>query len=244
MATQLTIVNDVLRRLRESTVSTVAANDYSQLIGAFVNDAKESLEDMWFWTVNEVEIDTTILGDSSTRVYDITQTNDRSFLIRSMNDRVPMMYDITSNENAQLQDVPLKSVREFRATSRSIDDTLSQPIQFALKPDTDGRGWSIELSQASSSARTWRSYWYAPQAEFALDGTDDATEVLLPKRPLFLLALYFAQYERGEAKPGGLEEQRAHGAAAAAMELDMQTHKKSDQKDMTNLEYLRNGCGM
>jgi hypothetical protein len=240
MATQLNTVNQILRRLRETAVSTVASSDYSALIATFVNDAKNEIEDMWFWTVNETEIDTTITGDSSTRTYDLTATNDRSFLIRANDDNVPMMYDITANENAQLQDLPLKSIRQFRNTSRTIDDNLNQPINFALKPDADGRGWSIELQQASSSARTWRSYWYAPQPDLAVTGGDDATEILLPARPVYLMALYFAQYERGEAKPGGFEEQRAHTAAAAAMEIDMQTHKKSDQKDMTNLESLRN----
>lgn len=239
MATQLEIVNSVLTRLRESTVSTVSSSDYSKLIGAFVNDAKAEMEDMWFWTVNETEVDTTILGDSATRDYDLTETSDRSFLVRSQHDLVPMAYDITSGANAQLMDIPLKDLRAFRSTSRSID-VVDQPIEFALKPDADGRGWTIELVQASSSARSWRTYWYAPQADLATDGTDNTTEVLLPSRPIMLLALYMAQYERGEAQPGGHEEQRAHTAIAAAMELDMQTNKKSDQKDMTNLEYLRN----
>lgn len=241
MATQLTIVNDVLRKLRETQVSSVGINDYAQLIASFVNDAKETLEDMWFWTVNETEVDTTILSDSSTRTYDLTATNDRSFLIRGEHDLIPMMYDVTSEENAQMQDHPLKELRRFRNLSRSIDDTLAQPINFSLKPDSDGRGWSIELFQASSTTRTWRSYWYSPQAQLAVDGTADATNILLPGRPTYLLALFLAQYERGEAQPGGVEEQNAHTASAAAMELDMQTHKKSDQVDMTNLESLRTG---
>jgi hypothetical protein len=240
MATQLQIVNSVLTRLRESTVSSVASSDYSKLIGEFVNDAKSQMEDMWFWTVNETEIDTSILGDSSTREYDLTATTDRSFLIRAQYDQTPMAYDVTSSENAQLCDIPLKDLREFRNTARTIDDTLAQPVLFSLKPDSDGRGWSIELQQASSSARTWRTYWYVPQADLAVDGTADSTEILLPARPIRMLALYAAQYERGEAQPGGKEEQDAHTAVAAAMELDMQTHKKSDQKDMTNLEFLRN----
>ena len=67
MATQLTIVNKVLQKLREDTVSSVANSSYAKLIAMFVNDAKEDLEDMWFWTVNETAIDTSILGDSSTR---------------------------------------------------------------------------------------------------------------------------------------------------------------------------------
>jgi len=239
MATQLATVNAVLTRLRESTVSSVSSSDYAKLIGAFVNDAKAEMEDMWFWSVNETEIDTSILGDSSTRDYDLTETSDRSFLIRSQYDKVPMAYDVTSSENAQLCDIPLKDLRAYRGTARTIDDTLAQPTTFALKPDADGRGWTIELQQASSSARTWRTYWYAPQADLATDGTDDTTEILLPQRPIVLLALYYAQYERGEAKPGGFEEQRAHTAIAAAMELDMQTNQKSDANDLTNLEFLR-----
>lgn len=240
MATQLEIVNDVLRRLRESTVSTVGASDYAALVATFVNDAKAEMEDMWFWTVNETEIDTTITGDSSTRDYDLTATTDRSFLIRLTDDNVPMAFDITTSENGQLMDIPLKSLREFRNTFKGTVPAVAAPTRFAIKPDSDGRGYTLELEQASSSTRSWRTYWYAPQADLAVDGTADSTEILLPARPITQLALYYAQYERGEAQPGGFEEQRAHNAVAAAMEIDMQVHKKSDQKDMTNLEYLRN----
>lgn len=124
MATQKQIVNAVLRRLRESEVTTVSNNDYSKLIATFVNDAKEELEDMWFWTVNETEIDTTIQNDSSTRDYDLTATTDRSFLVRDLNDLVPMAYDVTSGDKYQLFDIPLKELRHFRNTSNTIDDTL------------------------------------------------------------------------------------------------------------------------
>lgn len=240
MATQLQTVNAVLRRLRESTVSTVDANDYSILIAEFINDAKAELEDMWFWTVNETEVTDTILGDSSTTTYDITETTDRSFLIRRYDDNMPMAWDTTSGENQQLYDIPYKSLLAQRNEAQTALPAIERPNEFALTPDSDGRGWTIELLQAATEARTWKTYWYIPQADLAVDGTADSTEILLPSRPIFLMALYFAQYERGEAQPGGYEEKRAHTAAAAAMELDMQTHKKSDQKDMTNLEFLRN----
>jgi hypothetical protein len=72
-----------------------------------------------------------------------------------------------------------------------------------------------------------------------LDGSDDSTEIQLPAYPIEMLVLFQAQYERGESQPGGTEEQRAHAAMAAAMEIDMQTNIKSDVKDMTNLELLR-----
>jgi hypothetical protein len=45
--TYLQLVNKVLTRLREDTVSTVSQNTYSALVGEFVNDAKRLVEDAW-----------------------------------------------------------------------------------------------------------------------------------------------------------------------------------------------------
>lgn len=241
MATQLTIVNKVLQKLREEQVSAVGNTDYAKLIAMFVNDAKEDLEDMWFWTVNETEIDTSILADG-TREYDLTSTTDRSFLVRYINDRQPMAYDITSGEQSVVDDVPLKYLRNWRNSFTGTVPTVASPKEFAIKPDADGRGYSIELVQGSTTARTWRTYWYAPQAELATDGTAGGTSILLPERPIYLKALFYAYNERGEemGEPGSIAETRANNAAAAAMEIDMQVHKKSNEKDMTNLEQLRN----
>ena len=47
--TYLELVNDVLIRLRETTVSTVSETTYSALIGKFVNDAKRQIEDSYNW---------------------------------------------------------------------------------------------------------------------------------------------------------------------------------------------------
>lgn len=240
MATQLAIVNKVLRRLRESTVSSVAANSYAVLIAMFVNDAKEDIEDMWFWTVNESEIDTTVLADG-TRTYDLTTTTDRSFMVRYINDLQPMAYDITSGDESVLQDIPLKQLRNWRNTFKGTVPDVAAPKEFAIKPDADGRGYTLELSQGADNARSWRTYWYNPQAELAVDGSDNSTEILLPERPIYLRALYYALNERGEemGEPGNVADMRADKAAAAAMEIDTQVHKKSDEKDMTNLETLR-----
>ena len=241
MATQLKVVNDILRRLRETEVSTVASTDYSVLIAMFVNDAKEDLEDMWFWTVNETEIDTTILSDG-TRDYDLTGTTDRSFMVRRDRDNFPMAFDITANEEGPLSDIPMKQIRVYRNTFPGTVPDQNDPRTFGIKPDADGRGYTLELLQGSTTTRTWRTYWYVPQAELALDGTDDATEIKLPERAVFLQALYYALNERGEemGEPGGVAELRAKKSASAAMELDTQVNKKSDDSDMTNLEQMRN----
>ena len=48
--TYLNLVNNVLRRLREDTVTTVTNNTYSTMVGDFVNDAKEIVESAWDWS--------------------------------------------------------------------------------------------------------------------------------------------------------------------------------------------------
>jgi len=245
MATQLAIVNKILIRLRETQVSAITTGSYSELIATFVNEAKEELEDMWFWTVNETSIDTSILADG-TLTYDLTATTDRSFLLRLIADQLPMAFDITAGEERQLFDYPLMERNRIRDTWSGTPDDQATPQAFAIQPDSDGRGYTLALIYGSNTARTWRTYWYAPQAEIAVDGTGDATSILLPERPIYLRALWLAANERGEemGMPGSMLETQARDAAAAAMELDMQVNKKSAITDMTNLERLRRNVSL
>lgn len=240
MATQLTIVNNVLRRLRETTVSDVNEDAYAQLIAMFVNDAKADLEDINYeWSQYETEIDISILADG-TRTYELTGTNDRSWLLRDFQDnKVPAAYDVTSGEVAQLFDCPLKELRREYALTNNIVD-VEQPKTFAIAFDNDNGGWEIILLWGSSTARTWRTYWYVPQADLAIDGTDDDTEIKLPQRPIELRAYYYALAERGEAIGPSLQKawQESVDAIAAALETDMQVQKKSHEIDITNPESL------
>jgi hypothetical protein len=198
--TLLTIVNKVLRRLREDTVSSVAESEYSKLIGEFVNEAKEQMEDMWFWSVYETAVSTSILGDSSTTDYDLTATNDRSFLIRRERDQLPMAFDVTSGDQAgQLFDMSYKDLR-FKQSTLDGTDAVAIPSEFAVKPDADGRGYTIELVYPSSAARTWETHWYIPQDTLAVDGSDDSTNILLPSVPLIAGSFLSALNERGEER--------------------------------------------
>ena len=235
------MVNKILLRLREDNVSTVIDNDYSKLIAQFINDAKADLEDVNHdWSAYETEVDISILSDG-TRTYDITASNDRSKLIRDREeDRIPLAYDITANEVGQLFDCPLKSLRKERALTNTIVD-VRVPKVFAVEADTDaGDGWKIQLLWGSNTARSWRMYWYIPQAELTLTASDDNTELQLPQRPIELRALAYAINEREIAQDPAAQIawDRSVNSIAAALETDMQVQKKSDEIDITNNEYL------
>ena len=136
------------------------------------------------------------------------------------------------------------SYKELRFKQSQLDASAvaAIPTDFAIKPDSDGRGYTLELLYPSSAARTWATHWYIPQDTLEVDASDDNTNVLLPAVPLIAGALMLAFNERGEeiGEPGNVAERRYHRSVAAAMELDMQVNKVSDNIDMTNIERLRN----
>ncbi len=243
MATQLTIVNNVLERLREDTVSAVNENAYSKLIAMFVNDAIQDIEDYNHeWSVYITAIDTTITAGTTS--YDLTATNDRSWLMRDPeDDKMPLAFDITSGDQRQLMDYSYKAVLKELALAASGSTTHADPQVFAIHADADGRGWTLQMLwglDAGESDHTWRTYWYIPQGELARDGTDDATEVLLPNRIVELRALFYALNERGEeiGTFGGVADKRSTDAIAAAMEVDATVQQKIAELDMTNKENI------
>ena len=63
--TYLELVNDVLIRLRESSVTTVGETAYSSLIGKFVNDAKRQIEDSFNWNVLSTTVTITTVANTS-----------------------------------------------------------------------------------------------------------------------------------------------------------------------------------
>lgn len=248
MATQKQIVNNVLDELREDQISSVSDTAYSKLIGTFVNRAIQRLEDASHsWSVYITEISTTILADSSTVEYDLTTTNDRSVLMRDLdNDQVPQAYDVTSSEVGQLQDFPYSEVLKERALTNDITKTVTTPRIFAIRADSDGRGYTLHTVwpvSSSESARTWKTYWYVPQTKLAVDGTADSTEIKLPANPIELHAIYLALNERGEemGQPGGLAIEAAKDALGSALERDRQVQLKGAHggaEDWNNNECL------
>lgn len=248
MATQLQIVNNILDELREDQISSVADTAYSKLIATFVNRAIQRLEDAsHHWSVYITEIDVTVLADASTVTYDLSATNDRSVLLRDVNnDLLPAAYDITSNEVGQLSDCPYSEVLKARALTNDTSKTITSPRVFAILADSDGRGYTIHTIwpvSSSESARTWRTYWYVPQAKLAVDGTADSTEIKLPANPIELHAIYLALNERGEemGQPGGLAIEAAKDALGSALERDRQVQRQGsygDAEDWNNNECL------
>ena len=87
--TYLNLVNNVLRRLRETEVTTVQTTAYSKLIGDIVNDAKDLVENSWDWSALRTTLTITTTADvfnyaltgSQNSIKELNVLNDTSNLI-------------------------------------------------------------------------------------------------------------------------------------------------------------------
>ena len=84
MATYLDVVNNVLKRLREPTVTSVTDTDYSNLVGIWVNDAKREIEDAYDWNALSTSVIVTTV--SGTRNYTLTGSGQRFTTSDVLND--------------------------------------------------------------------------------------------------------------------------------------------------------------
>jgi len=84
MSTYLDLVNNVLTRLREPTVSSVQDNSYSKLIGVYVNDAKREVEDAYDW--NALTNTLTVTTADGVFNYVLTTSGTRFRVIDVLND--------------------------------------------------------------------------------------------------------------------------------------------------------------
>jgi hypothetical protein len=154
--TYLELVNDVLVRLRETTVSTVSETSYSALIGKFVNDAKRQIEDSYNWNcLNQTITVTTASGTSS---YSLTGVGQKF--------RVGEVLNTTSNitlSNIAVADMNRKL--NFSTPAQSI------PSQYCFS-GVDGSGdTKVDLFPIPSGVFTLKFDVTVPQANLTSDGT-------------------------------------------------------------------------
>ena len=210
MATQLQIVNSVLRRLRENTVATVGANTYSKMVAEFVNEAKRYVEDRWDWlNLRQTIVVPTVAGIYK---YTLTGAGDRYRILRDYSTN-PVGWDVINNtRDYNLWKAPSSAWMTRHLTSNSVQS--GDPIYFDINGQSGGDP-QVDLFPIPGSAMEINFNLVIPQADFATDGTDDSTELAVPAWPVILKAYALVLAERGE--DGGSSQRKAEEAAERAL---------------------------
>ena len=177
-----TTLNKVLVRLREDTISSdwsgaindsTAVDDYQKLIGEFVNEAKQIVEDSWNWGAlrTVISLNTT----SGTSQYTITGVNNRS--------RILQVIDSTNNVNlTQTSDNYFYRVTHTGSSSNGI------PSYYRLNNNT------IDFWNTPGG-----TYAIKIHAVDAPDDLTNAADTILVQENLVVLGAYaLALSERGE----------------------------------------------
>jgi hypothetical protein len=198
LPTFLSLVNDVLVRLREPQVTSVNENTMSSLVGKFVNDAKREACDAYDWdafntAVTVSTVANQYVGYSITgagvrcKIMDVINTS-RQYVLNPMDHQT---LDIEAYGTANPQ-----KTTPFYYIFGGVDTNGDAQVKFWPIPDAT---YNIRFSLV------------VPEDDMVDDG--DTTKI--PKEPIVLNAFARALVERGE--DGGLNSSEAYALAKKSL---------------------------
>jgi len=188
--TYLELVNDVLLRLREQTVTTVSLTNYSSLIGKFVNDAKRQIEDAYDWNALGQEI--TITTSGSVYEYSLTGAGQK---FRVSSD------PLNTTSNVVMEVIPVGEMRH----KQNLQPTVTAvPTEYCFEGVDGGGDAKVQLWGRPNGVYTIKFFLTIPQATLSAD----STSVLVPDVLVAQNAYARALVERGE--DGGLNSSEAY----------------------------------
>jgi hypothetical protein len=199
--TYLQLVNAVLRRLRENEVTTLQGptrqNAYPRLIGDFINDAKRLVEQSWDWSsLRSTQAVTTAEGTVN---YTLTDTDNRFEVLSVLN--------LTSKGRMEYQ----SSAWFEDALLLSGEAATGSPAYYTFNGVTSSGEAKVDVFPKPDGV-------YSIQFKLLKrlpDLSADTDALVVPSRPVLLLAQAMAIEERGE--DGGNSSQWAYQQAQAAL---------------------------
>lgn len=178
------LVNSVLRRLRETEVSSVADNAYSKLIGEFVNDAKRQVEDSYSWNA---------LSDTLTAV---TVNGIFNYVLVGSGQRFRVVDVINDTDDFNLK---YQTVQEMNRLFLMSSSESGSPRYYNFNGTNANGDTQVDLYPIPNGVYNVRFNVIKPQPKLSAD----ADVLLVPEEPVIFNAVARAMAERGE--DGGIQ---------------------------------------
>lgn len=212
--TYLELVNEVLKALREDTVSTVTETNYSTFIASLVNRAKEEVEAAWKWSGLCESISITTNGDGTTYTATIAGTTERTDILS--------IYDVTNG--GYITPTSFANITKWRNES---SNDLTGDIGYFCEYGTSSDLKRIAFYRIPTVVTTLSCYVYNPQATLSTG----STSLTVPSTPVWKLAYAYAVSERGE--DGGAIYDEVTLAAESALNDAILRDAKYRQDELT-----------
>jgi hypothetical protein len=191
--TALVVVNNVLQRLRESTVTsaTFPTNTYAQLVLKFVNDTKREVEDAYNWT--SLRTTKTLTLAAGTATYTIVGAGQRFRFIDPMN----RMWNTTNKTGIYpIRDSVLQEWRQINSVNNQY------PSWYRFQGEGSGDP-IVEFYPTPDAVYTVTTELYVPEPDLSLYSDTFIVPVGLVEQGAYARA----EAERGE--DGGLQSSEA-----------------------------------
>lgn len=205
--TYLQIVNNILKRLRERTVSSVSETTYSNLIGVLVNDALVDVENSWSWS----GLRTTLVASTSNNVF--------NYELNGSQNNMTVLDVINDTDDIFLKQ---KGSHEFNNLFLNSVPATGSPYYYSFNGISADGDTQVDLYPIPDGVYTINFNVILRSAEL----TNDSTTFSIPTKPIELLAYALAVEERGE--DGGISPTsayaRANNALQDAISLDATKH--------------------
>jgi hypothetical protein len=180
----ISLVNDVLIRLREPEASSVSDNAYVKLIARYVNDSKRVVEDSYNWNALSDTLSATTTADVFN--YVLVGSGQRFRVIDVIND--------TQNTFVELASTKWMDQQFLMTTPQK-----GSPAYYNFNGTNSNGDTQVDLYPIPNGAYNLRFNIIKPQVPLAVN----ADTLLVPEEPVILGALARAQAERGE--DGGVQ---------------------------------------
>ena len=177
--TYLDLVNNVLRRLRETEVTSVQSTSYSKLIGDLVNDAKDLVETSWDWSALRTTLTITTTADVFNYSLTGSQNNIKELNVLNDTSNLIMHYQTNNWFDSQFLLGNPVSGAPLYYTYNGVDSDGDTLIDVYPKPDGV---YSLRFNCALRNP----------------DLSSDIDTLKIPPMPVMHLAVAFATRERGE----------------------------------------------
>ncbi len=196
--TYLQLVNSVLRRLRENETNSVAdaTDSYVKLIGDYVNDALNTVENAWDWSALRKTI--TVNTAEDTISYSLTGLSNEFKVLDVINDTSNVFMRPASSSfmnNVYLNQEPAKSSPEYYSWN-GVDNVGTPLVDLYPKPDKE---YTLRFNVVDRESQR----------------TNDLDSIFVPTSPVIHYAVAFASRERGET--GGTSAQELFSVADASL---------------------------
>ncbi len=213
--TYLEVVNNVLRRLREPTVSSVNETAYSAMIGVMVNDAKREVEDAHDWNV----LSDTLTANTSSGIF--------NYVLAGAGTRFRVIDVLNDTSDTEIRYAPTKWMnKQFLLANNQP----GSPLYYNFNGVDSNGDTQVDIFPIPDGVYALRFNFIIPQPEL----TTDNTQVLAPSHLVAMLAYAKAIAERGE--DGGNLSSEAYNLYKSALsnEVAIERNRYGDELIWTN----------